>query len=81
MCMVERKSPYRLITSRWSEYVYGREEVTIQTDHKPLECIFKKPLNTAPMRLQRMLLRLQIYNLNVRYHKGTEMYLADTQRY
>ena len=63
---------------KFDAYVYGREEVTIQTDHKPLECIFKKPLNTAPMRLQRMLLRLQRYNLNVQYHKGTEMYLADT---
>ena len=44
----------------------------IQSDRKPLECIFKKPLNTAPM-----LLRLYIL-LRVVYTKGTEMFLVDT---
>ena len=63
---------------KFDVYVYGRTEVTIQSDHKPLECIFKKPLSTALMRLQRMLLRLQKYNLRVVYTKGTEMFLADT---
>ena len=46
-------------------YVYGREEVTMQTDHKSLESIFKKPM------------RLHRYNLKFVYHKGAEMYLAD----
>ncbi|GFO24070.1 hypothetical protein PoB_005057500 [Plakobranchus ocellatus] len=39
-------------------YVFGNE-VTVFTDHKPLEQIFKKQLLSAPMRLQRMLLALQ----------------------
>lgn len=39
-------------------YIYGRERVLVQSDHKPLEVIFKKSLLTAPRRLQRMLLRL-----------------------
>ena len=30
------------------------------------------------MRLQRMLLRLQQYDLQVTYKKGTELYVADT---
>ena len=38
----------------------------------------RKPLNDAPKRLQRMLLQLQKYSLNVGYKKGKEMYLADT---
>ena len=38
----------------------------------------KKPLSDAPKRLQRMLLRLQKYSLNVRYKRGKEMHLADT---
>ena len=59
-------------------YVYGREEVHIETDHKPLESIMKKPLNNAPTRLQRMLLKLQRYNLVVTYKKGTTIVLADT---
>ena len=59
-------------------YVYGRELVHIETDHKPLESIVLKPLNAAPKRLQRMLLRLQKFNLNVKYKEGRQMYLADT---
>ena len=30
--------------------------IIVETDHKPLESIFRKPLNEAPPRLQRMLL-------------------------
>ena len=50
----------------------------MRSDHKPLEIIFRKPLLSAPQRLQRMLLRLQKYDLNVTYKKGTKMYIADT---
>ncbi|XP_048577104.1 uncharacterized protein K02A2.6-like [Nematostella vectensis] len=63
---------------RFHTYVYGREVVNIETDHKPLEPIFIKPLATAPKRLQRMLLSLQSYSLNVKYKKGKDLYLADT---
>ena len=58
-------------------YIYGRDTVHVETDHKPLESIMLKPLNSAPKRLQRMLLRLQKYNLQVKYKRG-EMFLADT---
>ena len=37
-----------------------------------------KPLNSAPARLQRMLLNLQKYSLDVKYLKGDQMFLADT---
>ena len=50
----------------------------METDHKPLEAILKKPLLTAPKRLQRMMMRLQNYQLKVVYKKGQEMYIADT---
>ena len=59
-------------------YVYGREAVTVETDHQPLVPIALKPLNKAPNRLQRMLLRLQNFNLKVIYKKGPDMFLADT---
>ena len=42
---------------KFHTYVYGRR-IIVETDHKPLEAIFKKPLNAAPPRLQRMLLKL-----------------------
>ena len=63
---------------RFNQYIYGRESVDVQSDHKPLEAIFVKPLTAAPKRLQGMLLRLQKFNLKVRYKKGTEMFIADT---
>ena len=59
-------------------YVFGRECVNVETDHQPLVSIVTKPLNKAPNRLQRMLLRLQKYSLKVTYKKGNEMFLADT---
>ena len=63
---------------RFNAYLYGRDEVTVETDHKPLVSIVLKPLNLAPQRLQRMLLRLQKYNLVLKYKKGKDMFLADT---
>ena len=50
----------------------------MMSDHKPLEAIMKKPLSSAPPRLQRMLLRLQKYNIVLSYKAGKEMILADT---
>ena len=49
---------------KFHNYIFG-QTVTVQTDHRPLEAIFKTPLYTAPMRLQKMLLQLQKYSLNV----------------
>lgn len=62
---------------RFHQYFYG-VRVNVQSDHKPLETILRKPLGTAPSRLQRMLLQLQRYNLNVIYTPGKELQIADT---
>ena len=62
---------------KFHQYLYGRD-IKVESDHKPLESIFKKPLHQAPMRLQRMLLRLQRYTLKVTYKPGKELYIADT---
>ena len=37
-----------------------------------------KPLNSVPKWLQRMLLHLQKYNLEVKYKRGDQLFLADT---
>ena len=63
---------------KFDKYIFGRDVVNVETDHKPLEEIFNKSLCDAPARLQRMLLRLQRYNLKVRYKKGPLMLIADT---
>jgi hypothetical protein len=64
--------------TKFDQYIYGRLEVKVQSDHKPLETIFKKPIASSPKRLQRMLLFLQKYSLKVEYKKGKHMYIADT---
>ena len=61
---------------KFHTYVYGAK-VTVESDHKPLEAIHLKNLSQAPPRLQRMLLRLQPYDVTIKYKKGTEMILAD----
>lgn len=64
--------------NKFEAYIFGRDMVTIETDHKPLENIALKPLHSAPKRLQRMLMQTQKYNLRINYKKGKEMFLADT---
>ena len=62
---------------RFEKYVYGRH-IVVETDHLPLVTIHKKSLLSSPKRLQRMLLKTQMYDYTVIYKKGVEMYLADT---
>ena len=62
---------------RFHQYIYGRE-VEVQSDHRPLETITRKPLHNASPRLQLMLLRLLRYKLSIRYVQGSKMYIADT---
>ena len=50
----------------------------VETDHKPLESVFKKPLINNTARLQRLLLNLQTYDLKVIYVPGNALHLADT---
>ena len=59
------------------QYTYGRK-VVLWTDHKPLVSIGRKPLAAAPKRLQRLLIRLKQYDVDIYYKPGKEMYLADT---
>lgn len=62
---------------RFHQYVYGRNNITVETDHKPLEALFKKPLDSIPARLQRMMLRTQGYDFTVVYKPGKYMFVAD----
>ena len=54
---------------RFNQYTYGKK-VYVESDHKPLEVIVKKPLATAPPRLQRILLRMQKYDYTLEYKPG-----------
>ena len=61
---------------KFHTYLYGRPFVA-ESDHRPLEMISLKNLVAAPPRLQRMLLRLQQYDIAIKYKPGKEMTLAD----
>ena len=63
---------------KFDQYIFGRSNVIVQSDHKPLETIFKKPIHSSPNCLQRMHLRLQNYDIQVEYQKGETLFLADT---
>ena len=41
---------------KFDAYIFGRDCVRVQTDHKPLESIFRKEQCTAPKRLQRIMI-------------------------
>ena len=61
---------------RLHKYVYG-EPVRVQTDHKPLETIWKKRIATASPRLQRLLLRLARYEIQLEYIRGKDNSIED----
>ena len=61
---------------RFHTYIYGNN-VTIESDHKPLETIQLKNISKAPPRLQRMMLRIQQYDVKIQYKPGKEMVFAD----
>ena len=50
---------------KFNEYVYGIT-VLVETDHKPLESLFKKPfMSCASPRLQRMMLKVQQHDCTI----------------
>lgn len=60
----------------FNHYTFGRN-VKVRSDHKPLESILKKSKTCASPRLQRMMMRLQKYNIEISYERGKNMHLAD----
>ena len=62
---------------RFHQFVYGND-IDVQSDHKPLEAIMTKPLSQTPPRIQRLLIRLQKYNLTAHFVPGKLMFIADT---
>ena len=45
-------------------------EFDVITDHRALEAIFNNPRSNPPARIQRWMMRLQLYNFRVIYQKG-----------
>lgn len=67
---IEKKAlAIRFACTKYHEYIYGKR-LTVETDHKPLESIFKKSIASAPPRLQRILLDIAPYAPKIVYKKG-----------
>lgn len=75
--IVKEALAIRFACSKFHEFIHGRKLV-VETDHKPLETIFKKPLHCAPLRLQQIIWDVLPYTPEVRYKKGTKIPIADT---
>ena len=61
---------------KFHQFIYGRPTV-VESDHKPLQYILNRPSHQAPLRLQKMMLTLQRYELKVKYRPGVELSVAD----
>lgn len=61
---------------KFSHYIYGSKTL-VYTDHKPLESVLLKPLYKSSPRLQRMLLRLLKFEIELKYIPGSQMHVAD----
>ena len=61
---------------RLNHYTYGFT-ITLQSDHEPLMSIWKKTNAAASLRLQRLLLRLSKYDIDIKYLQGKENVIAD----
>lgn len=59
-----------------NHYVF-REKGIIATDHKPLESIRKRAITSASPRLQRLLLKMGKYGVEIRYIQGKTNVTAD----
>lgn len=74
------KEAYAILVAckKFHHYIWGVKDLTIESDHKPLETIFKKSIAEAPPRLQRIMYQILPYNPKIIYKKGSELYIADT---
>ena len=63
---------------RLNHYTLGRT-ITVQSDHQPLQSIWKKSIVSASPRLQRLLLRLAHYDINIEFLWGKKCDCRCTQ--
>ena len=61
---------------RLNHYTFGRT-TTVQSDHQPLQSIWKKSIVSASPLLQRLLPRLAHYDINIEFLWGKENVISD----
>ena len=78
--LTEMEQRYSNIERELLAIVFALERLnhyTVQSDHQPLQSIWKKSIVSASLRLQRLLLRLAQYDLNIEFLRGKENMIAD----
>ena len=70
------ENPENEVVHKFDQLLFGKADIIVHTDPKPLEAIFKRSVAYAPRCLQSMLLSLQRYNFW--YRKGSTLLIADT---
>ena len=70
------ENPGNEVVHKFDQLLFGKADIIVHTDPKPLEAIFKRSVAYALRRLQSMLLSLQRYNFW--YRKGSTLLIADT---
>ena len=68
--------PIVFALERLNHNTFGRT-ITVQSDHQPLQSIWKKSIVSTSLRLQRLLLRLAHYDINIEFLHGKENVIAD----
>ena len=63
-----------MAVEHWSSYLYGKKFI-IYSDHKPLALLLNK--KSPYPRLERWIIRLAIYEFEIRYKSGRENVVAD----
>ena len=69
--------PVRFGINRFDQYTYGRMVVVVN-DHNPLENMLRKPLSSAPLHLQDIMMELNRYDITFRFLKGQKLVVAET---
>lgn len=64
-------------TNKFNQYILEREIVHVESDHELLKAVFSKLIHRFPNRLQRTLMALQSYSLDVQYKKEELMWISD----
>ena len=63
-------------SEKFNQFAYGRRFL-VESDHKPLQSIFKRNINKAPPRIQRLLLHLQKYDIDLSFSPGNSIPVPD----
>ena len=64
-------------SDRFNQYVYERRYI-VESDHKWLQSIFQRNIDKVPPRIQPLLLRLQHYDIDLKFTPGRDIPIPDT---